>query len=66
MDYDRPVPLDEARRIGRVFGVPVPDTFITSIPALWLYQPILDHPIGYIAGAGHDNRIFLGVCWSWF
>ncbi len=36
-------------------------TFVTSIPALLLYQPVLDHPIGYIASAGHDNRIFLGV-----
>jgi uncharacterized protein DUF4386 len=61
MDYDRPVPLDEARSIGRMFGVLYLITFITSIPALWLYQPILDDPAGYIAGAGHDNRIFLGV-----
>jgi hypothetical protein len=61
MDYDRAVPLAEARRIGRMFGVLYLITFITSIPALWLYQPILDHPVVYVAGAGHDNRIFLGV-----
>jgi hypothetical protein len=61
MDYDRAVPLDEARSIGRVFGVLYLITFVTSIPALWLYQPILDDPVGYIAGAGHDNRIFVGV-----
>jgi hypothetical protein len=36
-------------------------TFITSIPALLLYEPVLRDPVGYIAGAGHDNRIFLGV-----
>ena len=36
-------------------------TFITSIPALVLYQPVLDHPIGYIAGAGQNNRILFGV-----
>ena len=36
-------------------------TFITSIPALWLFQPVLDDPAGYIAGAGADNRIFLGA-----
>ena len=35
-------------------------TFATSIPALWLYQPVLDDPVGYVAGAGHDNRIFFG------
>ena len=26
-----------------------------------LYQPVLDDPVGYIAGAGHDNRIVLGA-----
>ena len=31
-------------------------TFITSIPALLLYHPIL-HDHGYILGAGHDTRI---------
>src|SRR3954471_8551607 len=36
-------------------------TFVTSIPALGLYQPVLDDPVGYIAGAGHDNRIFLAA-----
>jgi hypothetical protein len=36
-------------------------TFVTSIPALYLFQPVLDNPAGYIAGAGADNRIFLGA-----
>ncbi|MGD9571109.1 MAG: DUF4386 domain-containing protein [Thermoleophilia bacterium] len=36
-------------------------TFITSIPALWLFQPVLDDPAGYIAGEGVDGRILLGV-----
>jgi uncharacterized protein DUF4386 len=36
-------------------------TFATSIPALYLYQPVLDDPAGYIAGVGHDNRIFLAA-----
>ena len=51
--------LDQKR--ARIFGVLYLITFVTSIPALLLYQPVLDHPIGYIASAGHDNRIFLGV-----
>jgi Domain of unknown function (DUF4386) len=34
---------------------------VTSIPALLLYQPVLDDPVGYIAGAGHDKQIFLGA-----
>ena len=36
-------------------------TFITSIPALLLYQPVLDDPVGYIAGAGQNNQILFGV-----
>jgi hypothetical protein len=53
------VTLDQKR--ARVFGVLYLVTFITSIPALVLYQPLLDHPIGYIAGAGQNNRILFGV-----
>ena len=51
--------LDQKR--ARVFGVLFLTTFITSIPALWLYQPVLDDPVGYIASAGVDNRILFGV-----
>ena len=36
-------------------------TFITSIPALWLYEPVLRHPVAYIAGGGHDNKILFGA-----
>ena len=51
--------LDQKR--ARVFGVLYLITFATSIPALLLYEPALRDPVGYIAGAGHDNRIFLGA-----
>jgi hypothetical protein len=51
--------LDQKR--ARVFGVLFLITFVTSILALLLYQPVLDDPVGYIAGAGHDQRIFFGV-----
>jgi hypothetical protein len=51
--------LDQKR--ARVFGVLYLITFVTSIPALLLYEPALRDPVGYIAGAGHDNRIFLGA-----
>ncbi len=61
MDYHRPVSPDESRRMSLVTGVMWLITFATSIPALWLYQPVLDHPVGYVAGAGHDNRIFLAA-----
>jgi Domain of unknown function (DUF4386) len=46
---------------ARVFGVLFLITFATSIPAVFLFQPVLDHPIAYIAGAGQDNRIFFGA-----
>jgi hypothetical protein len=61
VDYDRPVSPPELRRISRVFGALFLITFVTSIPAVWLYQPVLDNPAGYIAGGGHDTRILLGV-----
>jgi hypothetical protein len=46
---------------ARWFGVLYLITFATSIPALLLYQPVLDDPVGYIAGAGHDKRILFGA-----
>jgi hypothetical protein len=49
------------RRISLAFGVLYLITFITSIPALGLFQPVLDDPQGYIAGGGADNRIYLGA-----
>jgi hypothetical protein len=51
--------LDQKR--ARVFGVLYLLTYVTSIAALALYQPVLDHPIAYIAGAGHDNQILFGA-----
>jgi hypothetical protein len=51
--------LDQKR--ARIFGVLFLITFITSIAALALYQPVLDDPVGYIAGAGQNNRILFGA-----
>jgi Domain of unknown function (DUF4386) len=53
------VTLDQKR--ARVFGVLYLITFVTSIPALALFQPVLDDPVGYIAGGGQSNQIFFGV-----
>ena len=58
MDYHRPLSAAESRRMSLTTGIMWLITFATSIPALWLYQPVLDDPAGYVAGAGHDNRIF--------
>jgi Domain of unknown function (DUF4386) len=46
---------------ARVFGVLYLITFVTSIPALLLYQPVLDDPVGYITGGGQNNQIAFGV-----
>jgi Domain of unknown function (DUF4386) len=46
---------------ARVFGVLYLITFVTSIPALLLYQPVLDDPVGYITGGGQNNQILFGV-----
>src|SRR4051812_45111115 len=53
------VTFDQKR--ARVFGVLYLITFITSIPALLLYQPVLDDPVGYIAGAGQNNQILFAA-----
>jgi len=50
------------RRIALAAGVLFIITFITSIPALYLFEPVLRDPAGYVAGSGADNtRIFLGA-----
>src|SRR5690349_5790786 len=46
---------------ARAFGVLYLITFVTSIPALALYQPVLDDPVGYIAGGGHDAQILFAA-----
>ena len=51
--------LDQKR--ARVFGVLYLITFVTSIPALALYQPVLDDPVGYISAAGHDTQILFAA-----
>ena len=53
--------MAEDQRNARIFGVLFLITFITSIPALALYQPVLDDPAGYIAGGGEDSQIYLGA-----
>jgi hypothetical protein len=53
--------VEQDQRNARIFGVLFLITFITSIPALALYQPVLDDPAGYISGGGKDNQIYLGA-----
>ena len=51
--------IDQKR--ARWFGVLYLITFVTSIAAALLYAPVLDHPVLYVAGAGHDTQILLGA-----
>jgi Domain of unknown function (DUF4386) len=53
--------MADDQRNARIFGVLFVVTFLTSIPAAFLFQPVLDDPAGYVAGAGNDGRIYLGV-----
>ena len=53
--------MSPSQRIARIAGVLFLITFATAIGALYLFQPVLDDPAGYIAGDGADNRIFLGA-----
>ena len=46
---------------ARWFGVLYLLTFITSIPALALYEPALRHPVTFVAGSGNVNEIYLGA-----
>ena len=52
--------MGSPRKAALVAGVLFIITFVTSIPALLLYNPVLKHT-GYIVGAGADKRIFLGA-----
>jgi hypothetical protein len=49
-----------AQRIARVTGVLFIITFITSIPALLPFSPVLNDS-SYITGTGADDRVFLGA-----
>ena len=53
--------MADDQRHGRIFGVLFIITFITSIAALGLFQPVLDDPVGYIGGGGKDSQIYLGA-----
>ena len=53
--------MEASQRSARITGVLFLITFVTSIAALFLFQPVLDDPVGYITGGGADTRIYLGA-----
>lgn len=52
--------MSPSRKTALIAGVWFAITFIASIPALLLYEPIRDHA-NYILGAGADTRIEFGA-----
>jgi len=54
------VPTDAWRRLALAGGVLYLMTFIFSIPAVFLYGPVLSDP-AYILGAGADSQVLLGA-----
>jgi hypothetical protein len=59
-------PSSLIRGHGRIFGVLFIITFLTSIPPVALYQPVLNDPVGYITGGGQDTQIYLGALLEFF
>ena len=53
--------MADDQRHARLFGILFIVTFVTSIAAVALFQPVLDDPAGYISGDGKDNQIYLGA-----
>lgn len=53
-------PTDAQQRTARIAGVFFAITFVASIPALLLYEPLLKHH-NYILGSGVDTRIAVGA-----
>src|SRR5919106_3166272 len=53
--------MADDQRQARLFGVLFIITFLTSIPAALLFQPLLDDPAGFIAGDGSEGQVSLGV-----
>ncbi len=50
--------MDDDQKNARIFGVLFVITFLTSIPAAFLYMPLLADPAAYIAGGGSDTQIY--------
>ena len=61
MQYHRPLSPEESRRLSLATGILWLITFAASIPALYLFQPVLDDPVGDVAGGDHNTRIFLAA-----
>jgi hypothetical protein len=52
--------MTSERKLALTAGVLFVITFLTSIPAFFLYDPVLNDP-GYIVGSGADTRVLVGA-----
>ncbi|MEP6759763.1 MAG: DUF4386 domain-containing protein [Sporichthyaceae bacterium] len=52
--------MDSTRKTALVAGILYLVTFISSIPAFFLLEPVLSHP-DYITGAGADTQVAFGA-----
>ncbi len=57
-----PVSSPPPRKLALIAGVFWIVTFVASIPALFLYAPVLNH-VHYVLGAGADTRIAVARSW---
>jgi Domain of unknown function (DUF4386) len=55
------VGVADDQRTARIFGVLFIITFLTSIPAALLFEPVLRDPAGYFAGGGSETQIYLAA-----
>ena len=53
-------PTASEQRTARIMGAWFLATFVFSIPALFFYEPVLNHA-GYILGNGSDTRVAFGA-----
>jgi hypothetical protein len=58
--------MADDQRHGRIFGVLMILTFVTSILAYILFQDILDDPAAYITDDGKDNVMYVAVLLEFF
>ena len=52
--------MDTTRKVAIATGVCFLITHVTSVPAAFLYTPILNRA-DYVLGPGHDTRVLLGA-----
>lgn len=53
-------PTESEQRTAHIMGLWFLLTFVFSIPALWFYEPVLNHT-NYVLGSGSDKRVAFGA-----